>query len=83
MARSMDPDSAGSQFFITSADSTYLDKQYAAFGKVIEGMDVVDAIQNVETDANDKPIKDVIIESIRVDTNGVEVPEVIKIKSKI
>lgn len=83
MARSMDPDSAGSQFFITSADSTYLDKQYAAFGEVIEGMDVVDAIQNVETDANDKPIKDVIIESIRVDTNGVEVPEVIKIKSKI
>lgn len=80
MARSNDPDSAGSQFFITSADSTYLDRQYAAFGKVTTGLEVVDVIQNVETGANDKPLVDVVIESIRVETNGVVVPEVIKIK---
>lgn len=79
MARTMAPDTAGSQFFITSADSTYLDGQYAAFGKVTSGLDVVDAIQNVETDNSDRPVNDVTIESIRVETNGVEVPEVVKI----
>lgn len=80
MARTMDPNSAGSQFFITSADSTYLDNQYAAFGKVTSGIEVVDAIQSIETDSNEKPITEVVIESIRVETNGVEVPEVVKIE---
>lgn len=55
MARSQDPDSASSQFFICHADATFLDGQYAAFGKVVSGMDVVDAIAVVETDGRDKP----------------------------
>lgn len=57
MARSMRPDSAGSQFFIMHKDAPHLDGEYAAFGKVIEGMDVVDEIACVEVDRNDKPIK--------------------------
>ena len=72
MARSSDYDSAGSQFFIMHADSDSLDGQYAAFGEVLVGMDVVDAIAAVETDENDKPLEDVVIKSIRVETNGVE-----------
>lgn len=72
-------DSAGSQFFITSADCSQLDGQYAAFGKVKSGLDVVDAIQNVETDRSDRPKKDIVIESIRVETNEVEVPGVVKV----
>ena len=79
MARTNMPDSAGSQFFIMSEDGTYLDGQYAAFGKVTSGIEIVEAIEKVETNSSDKPIKDVVIESIRVDTNGVEVPEVIKV----
>lgn len=79
MARSQNPDSAGSQFFITSEDSTFLDKDYAAFGKVISGLDVVDAIQKTSTDRNDKPLTDVVIESVRVETNGVSIPPVIKV----
>lgn len=79
MARTNMPNSAGSQFFIMSADGTYLDGQYAAFGEVTEGIDVVEAIEKVKTNNSDKPEIDVVIESIRVDTNGVEVPEVIKI----
>ena len=82
MARTMDPNTAGSQFFITSGDSTFLDGQYAAFGKVTSGIDVVDAIQNVQTDDNDKPTQDVVIESIKVETNGVEVPAVVKTENK-
>ena len=78
MARTNIPDSAGSQFFIMSADGTYLDGQYAAFGKVTSGIEVVEAIEKVETNNSDKPVKDIVIESIRVDTNGVEVPEVVK-----
>lgn len=77
MARSNSPNSAGSQFFIMSADGTYLDGQYAAFGEVIEGIEVVEAIEKVETGNEDKPVQDIVIESIRVETNGVEVPEVI------
>ena len=62
MARSMMPNSAGSQFFICDADDLFLDGQYAAFGKVVEGMDVVDAIASVKTGANDRPMKPVVIE---------------------
>lgn len=82
MARkSMPLDSAGSQFFIMVSDTytSSLDGQYAAFGKVIEGMEVVDAIVANETDANDKPLVDQIIKSIRVDTKGIEYPEAEKI----
>jgi peptidyl-prolyl cis-trans isomerase B (cyclophilin B) len=64
MARSQDPNSASSQFFITNADATGLDGDYAAFGHVLEGMDVVDRISTVETDARDKPLTPVIIKSI-------------------
>ncbi|MDR1094359.1 MAG: peptidylprolyl isomerase [Clostridiales bacterium] len=64
MARAADPDSAGSQFFIMHADSTHLDGNYAAFGKVTDGMDVVDAIADVGVDANDKPYDAVTIACI-------------------
>jgi len=64
MARSMDPNSAGSQFFIMHEDAPHLDGQYAAFGKVIEGIETVDEIAAVETDYNDKPLKPVIIKRI-------------------
>ena len=66
MARSQNKDSAGSQFFIMTKDIPSLDGQYASFGKVISGMDIIHEIENVETDANDKPVKDVVIESIKV-----------------
>lgn len=68
MARSQDPDSAGSQFFIVVDDSTFLDGDYAAFGKVTEGMDVVDEIVSVETDGSDKPVEgqEQVIETIIV-----------------
>ncbi len=72
MARSGDPDSAGSQFFIMHADANYLDGQYAAFGEVISGIETVDTIAAVATNASDKPLTDVVIESITVDTKGVE-----------
>ncbi|MCH2405081.1 MAG: peptidylprolyl isomerase, partial [Nitrosopumilus sp.] len=57
MARSQDPDSAGSQFFIVTADSTFLDRQYTVFGEVLEGMDVVDKIVNLKRDGNDCPLE--------------------------
>ena len=68
-------DSAGSQFFIMHKTSPHLDGQYAAFGKVTEGMDVVDAIAVVETDASDKPLDAVVIESVTVETFGFEYAE--------
>lgn len=74
MARSQSKDSAGSQFFIVTKDASHLDGQYASFGKVTKGMDIIHKIENVETGANDKPVKDVVIESIKVNTNGVEYP---------
>ena len=80
MARSNNPDSAGSQFFIMAKEASYLDGDYAAFGKVTEGMDVVEAINSVETDRNDKPLNDVVIESITVDTKGVNYKEPEKVK---
>lgn len=75
MARTQDPNSAGSQFFIMSGDASNLDGEYAAFGKVISGLEVLDKIQNVETNSSDAPKKDVIITSITVDTKGVEYKE--------
>ena len=72
MARAQNPDSAGSQFFIMHADVPSLDGEYAAFGKVIEGIEVVDQIAAVETDAMDRPTQDQVIKTIRVETNGVE-----------
>ena len=72
MARAMDPDSAGSQFFIMHETSPHLDGSYAAFGKVIEGMDVVDKIAAVQTDREDRPLNEQKIASMTVDTFGVE-----------
>ena len=66
MARAMHPDSAGSQFFIMHADAPHLDGQYAAFGKVTSGMDVVDRIAAVRTDFRDRPLKEQKIKSIRL-----------------
>ena len=66
MARSRSYNSASSQFFIVHKDATYLDGQYAAFGRVIEGMDVVDAIAEVPTDGSDRPLAEQVIETIRV-----------------
>ena len=70
MARSMMPDSAGSQFFIMTSDSPHLDGQYAAFGKVLEGMDVADDIVKTPRDASDKPYEPQVMESVRVETFG-------------
>ena len=75
MARSQSPNSAGSQFFIMHQDGNFLDGQYAAFGKVTEGMDVVDAIAGVQTDRNDRPLQEQKIKSIVVDTKGETYPE--------
>ena len=74
MARSMMPDSAGSQFFIMTSDSPHLDGQYAAFGKVLEGMDVADAIVSVKRNMDDKPLEPQVMKSIRVETFGQTYP---------
>ncbi|WP_010290027.1 peptidylprolyl isomerase [Kurthia massiliensis] len=74
MARASDPNSAGSQFFIMVADNAQLDGKYAAFGKVIKGMDTVDEIVNVSTDANDKPTTDEVMKKVTVDTKGFDYP---------
>lgn len=75
MARAQSPNSAGSQFFIMHADARHLDGQYAAFGKVTSGLDVVDAIAGVSTNAQDRPLTDQKITSITVDTHGEIYPE--------
>ena len=76
MARAMDPNSAGSQFFIMHKDAPHLDKQYAAFGKVTEGMDVVDAIARTPRSMfNDKPTHEQKMKTVTVETFGVEYPE--------
>ena len=75
MARSMMPNSAGSQFFIMHENASHLDGQYAAFGKVTEGMDVVDAIASVRTDMRDRPIEPQVIRRMTAETFGTEYPE--------
>ena len=79
MARAMDPNSAGSQFFIMPKTSPHLDGQYAAFGKLIEGLDVVDRIAATPTNYQDAPLTPVVIESMTVETFGVDYPEPEKI----
>ena len=75
MARSQNPNSAGSQFFIMTNEAPHLDGEYAAFGKVISGLDVLDKIESVKTGSNDKPKEDVVIKSITVDTKGIKYKE--------
>lgn len=75
MARTMIPDSAGSQFFIMHETSPHLDGEYAAFGKVIEGMDVVNKIAEMPTDFRDRPLEDQVMKTVTVETFGVEYPE--------
>ena len=78
MARTMDPNSAGSQFFIMHEDAPHLDGQYAAFGKVIEGMEAVDKIAKVRTDYNDRPRINQTMKKVTVETFGVDYPEPVK-----
>ncbi|OPJ63032.1 peptidylprolyl isomerase [Clostridium oryzae] len=80
MARAMNPDSAGSQFFIMVADAPHLDGQYASFGKVIEGMEGVDKIVCVDTDFSDKPLEKQVMSKVTVDTFGAkyDAPEIIE-----
>ena len=80
MARAQHPDSAGSQFFIMHDNADYLDGQYAAFGKVLEGMEVVDEIANVKTDWNDRPYEEQKIKKMAVETFGTDYPAPIKAK---
>lgn len=75
MARAMSPNSAGSQFFIMHKSAPHLDGAYAAFGKITEGMDVVDKIAQTDTDFRDRPLEDQKIRSITVETFGVDYPE--------
>jgi len=79
MARTMNPNSAGSQFFIMVEKSPHLDGQYAAFGKVIEGMEVADAIVNTRTDRMDKPLADQRMKTVTVETFGEVYPEPVKV----
>ena len=75
MARSMMPNSAGSQFFIMHETSPHLDGEYAAFGKITQGQDIIDKIALVDTDFSDKPLKAQVMKSVTVDTFDVEYPE--------
>ncbi|MFI3173074.1 MAG: peptidylprolyl isomerase [Eubacteriales bacterium] len=75
MARSMSPNSAGSQFFLMHQTSPHLDGAYAAFGKVIEGLEVVNKIAEVATDYSDRPLEDQVMKSVTVDTFGETYPE--------
>ena len=74
MARAMHPDSAGSQFFIMVEPAPHLDGQYAAFGKVIEGLDVADAIVSADRNRMDKPYQDQRMKTVTVETHGVDYP---------
>lgn len=80
MARSMFPDSAGSQFFIMHKNSPHLDGEYAAFGKITEGMDIINKIAEVKTNYMDRPLEDQIMETVTVDCFGVEYPEPEKLR---
>lgn len=75
MARSMAPDSAGSQFFIMHKDSPHLDGSYAAFGKVVDGMEFVDKIAKTATDYSDKPMEPQVMKQVTVETFGTDYPE--------
>lgn len=75
MARTMIPDSAGSQFFIMHKDAPHLDGEYAAFGKIIEGMEVVNKIAEMPTDYMDRPLEDQVMKTVRVETFGETYPE--------
>ena len=75
MARAMNPNSAGSQFFIMHKNAPHLDGAYAAFGKVVEGMDIVDKIADVRTDYSDRPMETQRMKTVTVETFGVEYPE--------
>ncbi len=75
MARSMMPDSAGSQFFIMHANAPHLDGAYAAFGKVLEGLEVVDAIADTATDYSDRPYENQVMKKVTVETFGEQYPE--------
>ncbi|QSX08271.1 peptidylprolyl isomerase [Alkalibacter rhizosphaerae] len=75
MARSMSPNSAGSQFFIMHENSPHLNGQYAAFGKVVEGQDVVDSIAESKTGRQDRPVEDVVLEKVTAETFGEEYPQ--------
>ena len=79
MARTMNPNSAGSQFFIMVEKAPHLDGQYASFGKVIEGMEVADAIVNTRTDRMDKPVVDQRMKTVTVETFGEVYPEPVKV----
>ncbi|MBE5744604.1 MAG: peptidylprolyl isomerase [Clostridiales bacterium] len=78
MARAQHPDSAGSQFFVMHDEADYLDGQYAAFGKVIEGMDTVDSIAETKTDWSDRPYEEQKMKKVTVETFGEEYPEPVK-----
>ncbi|QGQ46050.1 peptidylprolyl isomerase [Metabacillus sediminilitoris] len=80
MARTQAPDTAGSQFFIMVADADSLDGEYAAFGKVTEGMDVVDNIVNAQRDQQDKPLKEQKMKQITIETFGIDYPQPEKIE---
>ncbi len=79
MARTRDFDSAGSQFFIMHADADYLDGQYAAFGRIIEGMDVVDGIASVRVDPNDRPYIEQKMQKVTAETFGAAYPDPVKV----
>ncbi|OOB77737.1 MAG: peptidylprolyl isomerase [Epulopiscium sp. Nele67-Bin001] len=80
MARSANPDSAGSQFFIMTGTSPHLDGEYAGFGKVISGLEIVETLGKVATGAGDKPVEDVFIDTVTVDLNGAELVPLQKIE---
>lgn len=75
MARAMNPNSAGSQFFVMVGDAPHLDRQYAGFGKITEGLDIALKIAGVKTDPMDKPVEPQVMKEITVETFGVEYPE--------
>ena len=82
MARSMAPDSAGSQFFIMVADAPHLDGQYAAFGKVIAGMEEAKRIVNVKRNYEDRPKEDQVMKKCTVETFGVDYPETLEVQCR-